>query len=321
MKSNFIRIAGLAAVLGGLYLLIIFIVGELSSIDEGIIWSAAPVMPLLLLLGTAGLYALAGKHNGVQAGLIVIALGNLAMAAGFSMMVWLENEYGWGVMAVGMYLQPAGFLLLGFANRRAQILPRLNWLPLVMGVLIGLGALFGLLEEALGIPWQQQNDYEFYLFVTALGVGWILLGGLMWGTRRTTAVSAIPVSLFLLAFLLVSCSSTAAAPKVSFQTPADGATVSSPVPVVMQAENFTVEAAGEVHNGAGHLHIIIDAECVTPGSAIPKDETHLHFGDGSTSTEVELASGTHTLCLQAADGAHVALDGKGMTHEITVTVP
>lgn len=135
-----------------------------------------------------------------------------------------------------------------------------------------------------------------------------------------TAVAKGPVLLILLVFLLAACTSSAAEPQVSFQSPADGATVSSPLPVVMLAENFTVEAAGEVHSGAGHLHVIVDAECVAPGSAIPKDETHLHFGDGSTSAELVLAPGEHTLCLQAADGAHVALDGKGMTHTITVTV-
>ena len=36
---------------------------------------------------------------------------------------------------------------------------------------------------------------------------------------------------------------------------------------------------------------------------------------------VALEPGTHTLCLQAADGAHTALPGEGMTHTISITVP
>ena len=48
---------------------------------------------------------------------------------------------------------------------------------------------------------------------------------------------------------------------------------------------------------------------------------HLHFGDGSIETELALTPGEHTLCLQAADGAHTALPGEGMTHTISITVP
>ncbi|WP_114594048.1 DUF4399 domain-containing protein [Euzebya pacifica] len=39
--------------------------------------------------------------------------------------------------------------------------------------------------------------------------------------------------------------------------------------------------------------------------------------DGSTSAELELEPGEHTLCLQDGDGEHTALD---LTDEITVTV-
>lgn len=53
------------------------------------------------------------------------------------------------------------------------------------------------------------------------------------------------------------------------------------------------------------------------GKTIPKDDQHQHFGDGSTEAELELEPGEHTLCLQFADGAHVAT---GLTDEVTVTV-
>jgi hypothetical protein len=103
---------------------------------------------------------------------------------------------------------------------------------------------------------------------------------------------------FLIIFLLAACSRDE--PQVSFQNLEDGQRVASPVSVVMEAENFTIEPAGEL---------------------IPKDDNHRHFGDGSTIADLELASGEHTLCLQAADGAHVALQGDGLTHEISLTVP
>jgi hypothetical protein len=81
----------------------------------------------------------------------------------------------------------------------------------------------------------------------------------------------------------------------------------------MQAENFIIEPAGVRNPGAGHLHIIVDAECSIANQDIPKDETHLHFADGQLEADLELAPGTHTLCLQAGDGYHTALWGEGMT--------
>jgi len=126
-------------------------------------------------------------------------------------------------------------------------------------------------------------------------------------------------SLFLLVLLLAACSSDE--PQVSFQNLEDGQRVASPLNVVMGAENFTVEPAGEIQEGAGHLHIMIDVPCLAAGEVIPKDDNHRHFGDGSTVADLELTPGEHTLCLQAADGAHVALEGDGLTQEISLTVP
>jgi hypothetical protein len=106
---------------------------------------------------------------------------------------------------------------------------------------------------------------------------------------------------------------------VAFGGIEDGAEVTSPVAVEFVAEGFEVEPAGDgaVTEGAGHMHVMVDTPCVEVGQVIPSDEQHLHFGDGSTSTELELEPGEHTLCLQAGDGAHTALD---LTDEVTITV-
>ena len=65
------------------------------------------------------------------------------------------------------------------------------------------------------------------------------------------------------------------------------------------------------------MHVMIDVGCVDVGETIPSDESHVHFGDGSTSADLDLSPGEHSLCLQAGDAEHVALD---LTDEITVTV-
>ncbi len=46
----------------------------------------------------------------------------------------------------------------------------------------------------------------------------------------------------------------------------------------------------------------------------------LHYGKAQTEAELTLTPGAHTLCLQAADGNHVALEGQGMAHTIGITV-
>jgi len=130
------------------------------------------------------------------------------------------------------------------------------------------------------------------------------------------------VSTLSLLFVVLSTHSSYSADKsgVYFTAPADKATVSSPVKVTMGAENFIVEPAGTVKSGAGHLHIIIDADCVAAGLMVQKDETHLHYGKGQMEADITLSPGEHTLCLQAADGVHTALSGAGMTQKITLTV-
>jgi len=125
----------------------------------------------------------------------------------------------------------------------------------------------------------------------------------------------------LLPTLLAACTPAAdTAPRVFFTSPADGATVSSPVHVTLSAENFTVEPAGEVKTNAGHLHIMVDTDCLAPGVIIPKDDQHLHYGQAQIEADLELTPGSHTLCLQAADGLHTALPGAGLSQTITVVV-
>ena len=111
-----------------------------------------------------------------------------------------------------------------------------------------------------------------------------------------------------------------ATPSVSFEQPADGATVTSPFEVVMAATGLIVEPSGEVNEGAGHFHILVDTDFIPAGEVIPTDELHLHYGKGQTTVSVELEPGEHTLRLQFADGLHTALEGDQYRDTITVVV-
>ena len=98
-------------------------------------------------------------------------------------------------------------------------------------------------------------------------------------------------------------------PSVFFVEPLNGATVPITFTVNMSVTGLIVEPAGEVHEGAGHLHILVDSDFIPAGDAIPKDEQHLHYGKGQITATLSLTPGEHTLRLQFANGAHIALEG------------
>ena len=110
------------------------------------------------------------------------------------------------------------------------------------------------------------------------------------------------------------------APIVAFVAPTNGMTVTSPFSVTMSVENLTLEPAGEPKAGSGHLHITVNGDCTPAGEVIIKDDTHLHYGQGQSEATLTLPAGIHKLCLQAADGAHLALPGLYATQVITVAV-
>jgi len=142
----------------------------------------------------------------------------------------------------------------------------------------------------------------------------------MKSVKQTCAVFIV---LGMCALWLLGCDTSAGSssvPRVYFSEPKDGASVSSPVHVKLGADNFKVEPAGDVKPGSGHFHIIVDAACIAPGQAVANDATHLHYGKAQTEADLQLTPGTHRLCLQMADGVHVALAGDSMQQQITLTV-
>lgn len=106
---------------------------------------------------------------------------------------------------------------------------------------------------------------------------------------------------------------------VFFETLKDGDAVKSPVTVNMIVKGMEVEPAGELHEGKGHHHIIIDGSFIEEGKAVPADATHIHYGKGQTTDNLTLAPGTHTLTLQFANGLHQSY-GQAWSKSITITV-
>jgi hypothetical protein len=68
---------------------------------------------------------------------------------------------------------------------------------------------------------------------------------------------------------------------------------------------------------------MVDIGCVTDGEIIPgpgeeaEADGYYHLGDGSDSRDLGLEPGDYELCVQLADGFHIAF---GETQTISVTV-
>jgi hypothetical protein len=103
-------------------------------------------------------------------------------------------------------------------------------------------------------------------------------------------------------------------------SPADGATVSSPVTVVFGLKGMGVAPAGTEKENTGHHHLIIDAPLPGLDDPIPADDNHKHFGGGQTETTIELPPGEHTLQLLLGDLNHVPHDPPVTGDRITITV-
>lgn len=107
---------------------------------------------------------------------------------------------------------------------------------------------------------------------------------------------------------------------VFFITPADGDTVSSPVSIEFGIDGMKVVAAGTDQAHSGHHHLLVDTGLPELGMPIPADATHIHFGDASTSTELSLEPGEHTLQLLLGDYLHIPHDPPLVSQQIAITV-
>jgi hypothetical protein len=103
-------------------------------------------------------------------------------------------------------------------------------------------------------------------------------------------------------------------------TPADGATLESPVTVRFGLRGMGVAPAGVATPATGHHHLLVDAALPDLTQPIPADDHHLHFGGGQTEVTLDLTPGSHTLQLLLGDQNHVPHDPPVASSLVTVTV-
>lgn len=106
---------------------------------------------------------------------------------------------------------------------------------------------------------------------------------------------------------------------VRFLKPATGDVVTSPVHFRFGVDGMNIAPAGQMTQGTGHHHIIVDGGAIEKGTAVPADATHIHYGGGQVEGTLDLAPGNHTITLQLADGGHISY-GEEWSNTIAITV-
>jgi hypothetical protein len=108
--------------------------------------------------------------------------------------------------------------------------------------------------------------------------------------------------------------------RVFFITPSDGDRVTNPISIEFGIEGMSVTQAGDDQPNSGHHHLLIDTDVPDPSLPIPATPNHVHFGDGSTSTQVTLEPGAHTLRMLLGDHRHIPHDPLVISEPISITV-
>lgn len=221
------RFYGVAAMLGGAIWLgmMLFSVGAfiLSVISQGAVYSglnpaASYVFEATWILFPIALLGLLGMAAG-RVGLLAWLGFTIALVGGLMLLVGgLGTTFVWssnaglraikltGYDAVGENLKLAlytisfvgypvlgiGLALVGLLLWRARALPRLNTLPLALGIFVALQYFFtdmgapSLLRNT-GTPGLVVMIVEITVFVLAWAVGWILLGRMLWTSAEVVA--------------------------------------------------------------------------------------------------------------------------------------
>ena len=97
--------------------------------------------------------------------------------------------------------------------------------------------------------------------------------------------------------------------KVKIAAPANGATVSGPVKVVLQATGVEIVPATVERAGTGHHHLFVDHDLTPVDDTIPRGVTGIiHLGRAQTEFVLDsLKPGPHRVIAVVADWKHVPL--------------
>jgi hypothetical protein len=110
-------------------------------------------------------------------------------------------------------------------------------------------------------------------------------------------------------------------------SPSDGASVTSPVTVIIAAPaapamgGMAMGGSDHMHDMSGsHFHLIVDAPLPKPGTTVPVDGQHIHLMGNVTQATLDLAPGKHTLQLVVGGMDHKVPPNAAHSALVTITV-
>lgn len=109
-------------------------------------------------------------------------------------------------------------------------------------------------------------------------------------------------------------------PEISIREPREGAVVPRTFTVVFGLRNYGVAPASVNFPRTGHFHVLINTEAGAPGTVIPADSLHRHFGTGAIEATLTLAPGTYTLRAVLGDHEHKVIGPELVSRPIRITV-
>ena len=191
--SRYVRVSGLASMLGGVLLSGLFIV--ILFVPE---YFGSPLVALFLyvwvslLAGLLGLHARQKGHYGAtkwlaRMGLILAVIGPL-QSVFLGLLPFLVM--GFGLVLVGittaLLVMGLGLVLIGIATIKANVLHR-RALPLLMGLLgVAVWCVYeATMQAGVGAPWFWKIGVQ--TLVTFFGAGWVLLGYTLWSSKGSSA--------------------------------------------------------------------------------------------------------------------------------------
>jgi hypothetical protein len=184
-SSNLTRPGGLAAMLGGLLVILVLI--PIHIMNENSVWVNMTWIPTLVLLAM-GMVELRSRQQGglgwlgntgfflAVIGTVLFTVVSLGNALYKGPLQTTPPELVQAIEGVVVLSMMAGTLLLGIATAKAGVLPRWSGLALVIGTLSALTLGF------IGSENVRLQEAGVHLF----GVGWAVLGFALWSGKGET---------------------------------------------------------------------------------------------------------------------------------------
>jgi len=173
-KDALIQFGGAAGILGGILWTTTFFLSELYATNS--VWLVLLAL-VCLMACMMGIWFLERNTRITRFALIVIGLGFVLLAGSFIAGEWFGRDNAWFALILGLLSEIIALIILGLSNLKARIFPRLNWIPLTMGVL---PLLTSFMLSSISL-WGR--DWRMLIFALIFGAGWLTMGVLLLITR------------------------------------------------------------------------------------------------------------------------------------------